>query len=186
MRNYYCLIWEDRSQNMKKQDTLSDTIIHKIKNNPVIAVLIVAGMIIIALASFTNAVKSLLNFMPAGSAPVDVSGKWTTDILTNQFDKNDTFRITLEFEAKGQTLLGTLRKTSPSGSYDYAVGIVDGKIDGANISFFLPEQSMHGTEYVSYKNLYYGELADNRIDFTLQSDRPWGFKPIKFIATRQH
>jgi len=171
---------------MKKQDTLSDTIIHKIKNNPVIAVLIVAGMIIIALASFTNAVKSLLNFMPVGSAPVDVSGKWTTDILTNQFDKNDTFRITLEFEAKGQTLLGALQKTSLAGSYNNTVGIVDGKIDGANISFFLPEQSMHGTEYVSYKNLYYGEVADNRIDFTLQSDRPWGFKPIKFIATRQH
>jgi len=110
---------------------------------------------------------------------------YRSDILTNQFDKNDTFRITMEFETKGDALLGTLRRTSPSGSYDYAVGIVDGKIDGANISFFLPEQSLHGTEYVSYKNLYYGEVLDNKIDFTLQSDRPWGFKPIKFIATRQ-
>lgn len=171
---------------MNKHETLSDAIIHKIKNNPVIVVLIVAGMIVIALASFTNVVKNLFNFMPAKSAPVNVNGKWTTDILTNQFDENDTFRITMELETKGETLLGTLRKTSPAGKYDYAVGIVDGKIDGANISFFLPEQSVSGTENVSYKNFYYGEVADNRIDFTLQSDRPWGFKPIKFIATRQH
>jgi len=170
---------------MKKQDTFSNKLIQIIINNPLIAVLIVVVMIIIALASSTDAVKSLLSATPAQSTPVDVNGKWISDILTNQFDKNDTFRITMEFETKGDALLGTLRRTSPSGSYDYAVGIVDGKIDGANISFFLPEQSLHGTEYVSYKNLYYGEVLDNKIDFTLQSDRPWGFKPIKFIATRQ-
>lgn len=46
---------------MKPQNTLFDRIISRIKNNPALASVIVLGTIIIALASFTGAVKNLLS-----------------------------------------------------------------------------------------------------------------------------
>jgi|GEM_PF-5017008 len=108
---------------MKKQDAFSARLIHIIKNNPLIDVLIAVVTIIIGPASSTDAVKSLLSATPARSTPVDVNGSWINGLLTSQFDENDTFRITMDFATNGQTL---------------------------------------------------------------QSRRPWGFEPSKFIAVRQH
>lgn len=89
---------------MKKQDAFSARLIHIIKNNPLIAVLIAVVIIIIGPASSTDAVKSLLSATQAGSTPVDVNGRWITGLLDSQFDENNTFRITMEFATKGQTL----------------------------------------------------------------------------------
>lgn len=170
---------------MNQQRTRSNRIISRIKNNPLVAAIIVVGTVVIALSSFTDAVKNLLSLIPKENVP-DVTGKWATQILTNPFDKKDTFRLFFEFEVKGDTLLGTLRQTSTEHRYSVEDGILDGKIRGNGISFHKQESSGLGDQKVQYKDFYYGTVSKDEIHFTVQSDRPWGFPPQRFIAKREH
>jgi ankyrin repeat protein len=52
---------------MKQRDPLFDRIIARIKNNPVVAILIVAGTIVIALSTFSDATKRLLDLVEGQS-----------------------------------------------------------------------------------------------------------------------
>ncbi len=52
---------------MKQRDSLFDRIIARIKNNPVVAVLLVAGTIVIALSTFSDATKRLLDLLKGQS-----------------------------------------------------------------------------------------------------------------------
>jgi hypothetical protein len=95
------------------------------------------------------------------------------------------FRLHFDLELKGDALLGAIRQVSTTNRYDVKTGILDGKIQSNIISFYTLEQSSWGRETVTYKNLYYGSVLKGRIEFTLQSDRPWGFPPQKFIAKQE-
>jgi len=123
------------------------------------------------------------------SAIMDVTGRWATQELTNPFAKDDKFRLYFDLEAKGDTLLGVLRQVSTSNRYDATKGILDGRIKGNFISFYILEQSVSwdrgSTKETTYKNIYYGSVLKDEIEFTLQSDRPWGFPPQKFTAKRE-
>ena len=52
---------------MRQPESLSDRIVAKIKNNPVVAVLIAAGTVVIALATFSDATRSLLGLLKGQS-----------------------------------------------------------------------------------------------------------------------
>jgi ankyrin repeat protein len=52
---------------MEQRDSLSDKIIARIKNNPVVATLIVAGTVVIALATFSEATRHLLDLVKGQS-----------------------------------------------------------------------------------------------------------------------
>jgi hypothetical protein len=169
---------------MNQQGTRVDRIVSRIKNNPVAASLIVIGAIIIAISTFTDAAKSLLGLITSPTN-VDITGKWSTQELTNPFDENDKFRLFFDFEIKGNTLVGSVRQASTTDQYSIRDGILDGRISGNVISFYTLEQSSFGNESVTYKDLYYGSVLKGEIEFTLQSDRPWGFPPQKFVARRE-
>jgi hypothetical protein len=49
---------------MAEQKTLFDKAITKVKNNPVLVVVIVFGTIVITLSTFTGAVQKLLGLLP--------------------------------------------------------------------------------------------------------------------------
>jgi TIR domain len=116
------------------------------------------------------------------SSPVDVTGK-----LTNPFDSSDQFRFVFDFEVIGDVLLGTIRQISTTNDYALKKGILDGKIQGTVISFSTPEQSLAGFSQTvtTYKNLYYGSVLSDTIEFILHSDRLWGFPSQKFVANRE-
>jgi uncharacterized protein len=61
---------------MKRQDSLVDRIIARLKNNPLAGILIVAGTIVIALATFTDATRSLLGLLK-GQSPEDARAELT-------------------------------------------------------------------------------------------------------------
>jgi hypothetical protein len=121
--------------------------------------------------------------------PVDAAGRWTTEELANPFDKNDKFRFHFDLEIKGEFLLGAITQTSTNNRYDSTRGILEGKIKGNSISFCIVETSrswINGeTKETIYKNYFCGSIAKDVIEFTLQSDRPWGFPPQKFNAKRE-
>lgn len=115
----------------------------------------------------------------------EVSGRWATQELTNPFDKYDKFRMHFELEIKGDTLLGVVRRVSTRERYGDEKGILDGRIKGNTISFYTIEQSSLGDREYIYKNYYHGTVLEDEIEFTLQSDRPWGFPLQKFTAKRE-
>jgi hypothetical protein len=170
---------------MKQQGNRYDRLIFSIKNNSIVALLIAFGAVVIALAAFTDSAKSLLSVFQGRPSLADVSGKWATETLTNPFVKNDTFILSFEFEVQGNTLLGTTMRKSTTGRYTLKDSVLGGKIDGNLISFHIKKQSISGDETVSYRNLYYGKASRNEIEFTLNSDRPWGFPSQIFVARRQ-
>jgi uncharacterized protein len=55
------------AKGMEQRDSLFDRIIARIKNNPVVAILIVAGTIVIALSTFSDATKRLLDLVEGQS-----------------------------------------------------------------------------------------------------------------------
>jgi hypothetical protein len=118
-------------------------------------------------------------------AIIAATGRWATQELTNPFDKHDKFRLHFDLEVKGDTLLGTVRQVSTRNRYDVIKGILDGRIKDNIISFCTIEQSSLGDKEFTYKNYYHGSVLKDEVEFTLQSDRPWGFPPQKFTAKRE-
>jgi len=120
---------------------------------------------------------------------LDVTGRWATDELTNPFSEDDKFRLHFDLDLKGDALLGAVRQISITNRYDVTKGILDGRIKGNVISFYAIEQSVSwdngSAKVTTYKNYYYGSVLKDEIEFTLQSDRPWGFPPQKFKAKRE-
>lgn len=115
-----------------------------------------------------------------------IAGKWYSEELANPFDNNDRYRIYIDLELFGKSLVGSINLVSATdnNSYNIKKGIVDGKFNDSTISFHTIEQSIVGTENVTFKNIYNGLLENEEIRFTLQSDRPWGFPGQQFIAKR--
>ncbi|MBA7657362.1 hypothetical protein ES703_65299 [subsurface metagenome] len=94
---------------MKEQKTGFDKIIARIKNNRVLAVVIVLGTIMIAVSAFTDAAQNLWSVVTKEKepAPVNISSEWVTGVLTNGFDENDTYRLFFTFKVEGVLLSGT-------------------------------------------------------------------------------
>jgi hypothetical protein len=66
----------------------------KIKDNPVLAVIIALGVIVIALSSFTNAARNLLGLLSKEKERANVTGTWKTRALTNQFNPKQKWTFT--------------------------------------------------------------------------------------------
>ena len=62
--------------------------------------------------------------------------------------------------------------------------ILGGRLEGNTLTFEVAEESLLGTERVSYRNRYEGTLSRGEITFTLDSDRPWGFPRQSFVMER--
>lgn len=173
---------------MAEPRTRFDKIVIRLKNNPILALVIVLGTIIISIATFTDAVKSLFSLIIREPAPIDISGQWVTDVLTNRFDENDTYRLFFNFKAEEHLLSGTMRKVAKrSDGYDIRKGIMDGKIKGDKISFYIQKayieeslQESPTTKTVQFKVFYHGTVSDDEIHFMRQDER--GHPPEKFMA----
>ena len=107
------------------EKTRFDKIFVKIKNNPVLAVIIALGVIVMALSSFTNAARNLLSLI-SSSETINITGTWKTQAISNQFDPKLISTFTFEFNAKDTTLLGTITQTPIGDNRSYKNGIRGG------------------------------------------------------------
>ena len=169
---------------MIQQHMQFDRIMARIKNNPVVAFVIVGGTIVIAIATFTEAARNLLSLVIKEKPPL-IAGRWLTGVLTNPFDGEDTFRFSFNFEVQGNRVLGTGRQTSTTGWYDIRDSILDGKIEGKVISFHIQKLMLLGDHEVEYTDFYSGLVSEDGVEFVLHSDRRGGFPPQQFVAKRE-
>lgn len=183
-----------------------DRLLGRIKDNPVLALILVFGTAVIALSTFTDAARNLMGLFQrettaqrdssgdsrtgdsanGASKKPDIAGKWKSGVLANPFDESDKYTLLFTFQLQGDNLLGSLTQTPERNAYHpYTRSIWEASLKGNQLSFYTRERSDVGEKTVDYKDYYYGEVSGDTIQFTLQSDRPWNFPPQKFSATRQ-
>jgi hypothetical protein len=114
---------------------------------------------------FASAAALLLVTVSAFAA--DVDGKWTGSVST----PNGDFPVTFNFKADGAMLNGSM--SGPDGG---DIAIKDGKVDGANISFWL-SIDFGGN---SMKLTYTGVVASDQIKISGDADG----MPFEFVVKK--
>jgi len=114
---------------------------------------------------FASAAALLLVTVSAFAA--DVDGKWTGSVST----PNGDFPVTFNFKADGAMLNGSM--SGPDGG---DIAIKDGKVDGANISFWL-SLDFGGN---SLKLTYTGVVASDQIKISGDADG----MPFEFVVKK--
>jgi formylglycine-generating enzyme required for sulfatase activity len=167
-----------------------------IKHHPLFFSLIAFSLLVVAVA------LAWKGSFP--SKPLDVTGHWTTDVLTRPDRAKDEFTRSFVFEMKGDIVLGSTRLKSVHRKYgfyndDIKKDILGGTMKGNMLSFYTPQhvERPHfegfGTpgppqwkiDYIDYKIWYYGTVTNDTIEFTMQSDNPQEGPPTqKFVVKR--
>jgi hypothetical protein len=165
-----------------RQITAFDKVLSRIKNNPVVAALLVVGTIVIAVSAFTDATQKLLGLIYTEKIP-NIEGKWRTKVLTNPYDDTERYTLLFQFAQQGDTLMGTVTETDVGGREGFAKNIRDGKIKGNVVSFYTPGEvtSDQGTRH--YNETYSGTIRKNQIALERLDDLPDGDMAEKFVAT---
>jgi len=163
---------------MDGQPTRIDKIYSRIKNNPILAVLIITGTIVIALATFTNAAKDLLDLVKAETR-VNINGDWISEV--NYDWNNKTFNELFTFESEGEELHGT------ASLFRRKKGIAEGTVKKDKIEFVTKIQEIlydeNNPREVTYR--YRGTISGDQITFVLQIEGGYTTHiPIEFTASR--
>ncbi|MBN1931718.1 MAG: hypothetical protein JW786_08950 [Desulfobacterales bacterium] len=156
-----------------------DNIVTRIKNNPVLSILITIGIAVIALATFTDAIENLLKTVHkivGTPSPVDITGKWRTA------ENEETSATYFDFKVVDNNLYGTVW-VSPSFSMQHSEsGILEGRIIGKRVSFttknkYIKEFGVYNFEtkqkapdIIAELVVYYdGEIRGDEIHFRRQT-----------------
>jgi len=116
---------------MSEKKTLTDKVMTKLKNNPVIAIIIVFGTIIIVISAFTGAVQNLLGLLPdePKKPSYNIDGYWVAD-------KTDKTPYTVfNFKVIGNQVVGTVKRPPTFSMSQGISGIIDGQVIADSISF---------------------------------------------------
>jgi hypothetical protein len=163
------------------------TLPSRIKENPLVLVVALLASAVVALSAFTDAARNLFALVHEATAP-RIAGKWVTPTLSFPFEAADNYHLTFEFRVQGNNLSGTLT-FSPEGvdEPDRVYRILDGKIDGENLSF-RTESEVVGSEskLLPYSDFYEGKVTGGQISFKKWDDIEGGGEVEQFLANRAH
>lgn len=163
---------------MGKQKTRFEKMNARIRNNPLMAVLILFGTIVIALSTFTNAAKDLLGLIKTETR-ANINGDWIADV---PYDWNNaTFNELFTFKGEGEELQGT------ASLFRRKKGILGGTVKKDKIEFDFNIQEIRDDEnnprVAVYR--YRGTIMGDQITFVLQIEGGYNTHiPIEFTANR--
>jgi hypothetical protein len=184
---------------MERQNARFQRIVARVKNNPIVTSVILFGTVVIALSTFTDAVKNLLSFTDKGreSAPVDITTTRGSGSATPPGDKvrepapvdmSDTWKARVTYgwgHAYEEHFTFKVHQDELFGTASFlgrGRGIQKGQIKGDEISFLLKLEELLGSETRSYTQYYKGRISQDEIHFVMQDDR--GNPPVEFTARR--
>lgn len=120
------------------------------------------------------------------SSPAErLAGAWVSEVLTNPYEKSDTYRLHFDFKIIGDRLLGSVvEKSTPDAPRPYTVSraMLDGKIDNGVVTFRTPFEVLIGTSREKHNKEYTGILGDGRLTLIVQDDQ--GTPAREFAASR--
>lgn len=159
---------------MNEPKTRFDRFNLRVKNNPIVASLIILGTIVIALSTFTNAAKNLWDLVIRDTRP-DINGEWKAEVMYDW--QNARYSETFTFSGDGEevygvaSFLGTKR------------GILEGKAKKDKLHFITRTQEILGNRNVVHR--YEGRVFRDEIKFVMQTEGGFsGHIPIEFTARR--
>ena len=162
---------------MNETRTRVDRLISQIKNNRILAFLIVLGVIAIALSAFTDAARNLLGLVIRDTRPA-INGEWKAEVT---YDWNNAKYIeSFTFKGEGQEVYGT------ASFLRMPRGILEGKIEKDKLEFITKTQEVLGSSEPRVSTHHYrGVLSGDEINFSMQTDGGYSEHiPIEFIAKR--
>jgi hypothetical protein len=159
--------------------------LERLKRHPVAIVATLVVTIVLTLSSFTDAARNLAGLWRR--TPVVVpDGTWVTPELANPFAAEDRFHLEIELASRGEIVTGVLRKVGSGGRYEQRRGLEEGRLAGTDLSFAVREQSLVGSEVVTYLDRYQGTLTgEDSLSIMVRSERPWPYPPQSFVAVRR-
>ena len=161
---------------MKEQGTQFDKFKSLIQNNPILASLMVVGMIIIGLSTFTDAAKNLLDLVIKETRP-DINGEWTAEI-SYPWSKISYVEV-FSFDGDGDVIYGF---ASFLGGKQV---IFDGKIIKGQIEFRTATTESEGFTSKLATHQYRGIILENQIKFVLENYGGYSSgSPINFTANK--
>jgi hypothetical protein len=113
-------------------------------------------------------IAALMGAFAITAFAADVTGKWMGQVEGRRGPQELTFNLT----QSGNSLTGTV--TTPAGEQP----IMDGKVEGDNISFVVTIEARGNT----FKQEYKGTISGNEIRFTRSGGRG---NPVEFTAKKQ-
>jgi hypothetical protein len=157
--------------------TRIDRIVSRVRNNPIVATLMVLAAVVVGLSTFTNAARNLWAVVGPTEARPAINGEWVADVSYDW--QNARYAESFRFSGDSDTLsglasyLGTPR------------GIVEGKARKGSVQFSTrSREAMGGTEKEAVHH-YQGRVQGDEIRFVVQTDG--GFSehvPVEFTARR--
>jgi hypothetical protein len=153
--------------------TRVDRMLDHVKNNRVIAVLLVFGIGLAALASFTESVKKLVDVVPRIAKP-HITGEWRSDPI-DLYDSGPQVLVLHFKEVVGGQLTGSVKFLGADGKASSREhGILDGKLEGSRVSFsfdggFKGRDSSGEYSVIVMESLT-GEISKDQIRFVYRRD----------------
>jgi hypothetical protein len=150
----------------------------KLKNNPIIATLIILATIIGALSSFTGSAKNLLSLFKQETRPA-INGEWKAAV---RYDwQNANYVETFTLAGNGNEVHGV------ASFLGRKVGIFEGTIKAGKLQFITKTQEMVSSSGDSKEVVhhYQGQVLPDEIKFVMQTDGGFTLHtPIEFTAKK--
>jgi hypothetical protein len=139
---------------------------------------------------------SILCLMAVWAVAADISGTWVAEMAAPKMGPGGggpgggpggggpagPMKFTFEFKANGATLGGTVQ--GPMGNKN---DIIDGKIDGDNVSFAVKVDAMGNEMKINYKGTVSGD--EMKLTFSMEGGMGGpgggGMPPMELVAKRQ-
>ena len=153
-----------------------DTIFFRLKNHPVLSGFIAIGLIVIAMATFTDALKNVMataENLIGSPEPAHISGYWVTE----HNEKADP--IYFEFKSVKDKLYGSVWLTPTTDMQNSHSGVLNGQIKGNHFSFTTEHTyiktfgMMNPNTWIRSPNIegvfvenYEGDINGNHIEFS--------------------
>lgn len=177
---------------MNSPQSLVERFLERVRNNRIAAALIIAGIVVTSLASFTDALRKLADLLPEFHR-TDVAGSWESEALTDANTEVE-YRYLLVLKTDGAQVYGSAARIAPScresaevvcGGYGRQVAIAEGRLDGNRISFVCDWGRIPGKgpwTYVRTRETFRGTVDDGAIRFLVQNDQ--NSPPVAFGARK--
>ncbi len=154
-----------------------ERLIAQIKSNPVVALLIFLGTVVIALSAFTNAAKNLWEFAQKNAARPDIQGEWQADVTYDW--PNARFTERFKFSGKGERISGTATFLGVNRN------ILEAKSQKDQVQFITKTQESSSDTDYSVIHRYIGNITKDEIHFVMQTENAASeHSPIAFTARK--
>lgn len=157
--------------------TKAEQLLTQLKNNPLLATLIVLGTIVIGVSAFTDAARNLVGVFTPASRPA-INGQWVAEVTYDW--PNAKYQETFSFQGANGEIYGT------ASFLGVKRGIVEGKVNKQKVQFVTKTREVIGDQPArETTHNYRGELAGNELRLFMQTSGGYSTHvPVEFTARR--